>query len=156
MSLNLGSTPDFTAHFNLLVTNPFVNLTMTPPYAGGEFSTQETDMADTPKKTKTAKPRQASANKTETAEGAKPTKTTRKGIELVADVEKPKKAKAAAKPRKSAPKNENVVEISQPAAVSREMIAQVAYLNWVRRGHQHGSALEDWINAEQELMQRAS
>jgi len=114
-------------------------------------------MADTAKKTKgTATPRQASAVKTKNAEAAKPTKAARKGIELVAKIEQPKKAKAPAKPRKTAPKKEKVVAISQPTIVSLEMIAQVAYLKWVQRGYQHGYALEDWIKAEQELLERAS
>jgi hypothetical protein len=84
-------------------------------------------MADTVKKTKaTATPNQASANKVKVAEVAKPTTPVRKGIELVAKVEEPKKAKAAApKPSKTATKKENVVAISQPKVVSREMIEQV-------------------------------
>jgi hypothetical protein len=62
------------------------------------------------------------------AEVAKTTTTPRKGIELVAKAEAPKKAKAAAaKPRKTATKKENVVAISQPKVVSREMIEQLAY-----------------------------
>jgi len=75
----------------------------------------------------------------------------------VAKVAEPKKAKAAAqKPRKAAAKKERVVAISQPGIVPREMIEQVAYLNWVQRGYQHGYALEDWIKAERELLGRAS
>jgi hypothetical protein len=115
-------------------------------------------MADTAKKTKaTATPRQASAKKAKDAEAAKPTKAASKGIELVAKVDVPKKAKApAAKPRKTTPMRENVIAISHPTIVSREMIEQVAYLKWVQRGCQHGCALEDWIKAEQELLERAS
>jgi hypothetical protein len=114
-------------------------------------------MADTANKTKaTATPRQASTKKEKAAEVAEPMTTSRKGIELVAKVEAPKKTKAAAKPRKTAPKKEKVVEISQPRIVSREMIEQVAYQKWVQRGRQHGYALEDWIKAEQELLERAS
>lgn len=116
-------------------------------------------MADTTKRIKaTATPRQASAEKSKDAEGSKPTKATaRKGIELVAKIEKPKKAKAAAAmPRKTTLKKEKVVAISQPEIVSREMIEQVAYELWLQRGRQHGGALEDWIRAEQELRGRAS
>jgi len=110
-------------------------------------------MAETGKKTKaTGTPRQASAKKTKGAEAAKP---TRKGIELVTKAATPKKT-AAAKPRKAAAKKEKVVAISEPGSVSREMIAQVAYLNWVQRGYEHGYALEDWIKAERELLGRAS
>jgi hypothetical protein len=119
-------------------------------------------MADTAKKTKatataTATPRQASAKKAKDAEVAKPTTAPRKGIEIVAKVEVPKKAKApAVKPRKTTTKEENVVAISQPKTVSREMIEQVAYQNWAQRGYQHGNALHDWIKAEKELLERAS
>ena len=114
-------------------------------------------MADTVKKTKaTATPTQASAKNMKVAE-AEPTTPVRKGIELVAKVEVPKKAKApAVKPSKTATKKENVVSISQPKVVSREMIEQVAYQIWVHRGYQHGYALEDWITAEKELRERAS
>lgn len=115
-------------------------------------------MANTPKKIKTTTtPPQASAKKIKNAEVAKPTKTTRKGIEIVAKVKEPTKAKTTtAKPRKTAPKKEKVVAISQPSIASREMIEQVAYLKWVQRGYQHGYALEDWIKAERELLDRAS
>ena len=115
-------------------------------------------MADSVKKTKaTATPRQASAKNAKSAEAAKATKAARTGIELVGKFAEPKKAKAAAaKPRKAAVKKEKVVAISEPGQVSREMIAQVAYLKWVQRGYQHGYALEDWIKAERELLGRAS
>ena len=114
-------------------------------------------MVDTAKKTKaTATPRQASAKNMKVAEVAKPT-TDRKGIELVPKVEELKKAKAVApKPIEAATKKENVVSNSQPKVVSREKIEQVAYQIWVQRGYQHGYALEDWIAAESELLERAS
>ena len=114
-------------------------------------------MVDTAKKTKaTATPRQASAKNMKVAEVAKPT-TDRKGIELVPKVEELKKAKATpAEPSKTATKKENVVSNSQPEVLSREKIEQVAYQIWVQRGYQHGYALEDWIAAESELLERAS
>ena len=95
-------------------------------------------MADTVKKTKatakaTATPRQVSANNVKVAEVEKPTT-----------------------PPKTATKKESVVAISQPKVVSREMIEKVAYQIWVQRGYQHGYALEDWIAAERELLERAS
>jgi hypothetical protein len=34
---------------------------------------------------------------------------------------------------------------------SREAIARLAYLFWLDRGGQHGSAEQDWLRAEQEL-----
>src|ERR1019366_3718627 len=115
-------------------------------------------MADTLKKTKaTATPRQASAKNIKVAEVAKPTTSVRKEIELVPKVEELKKAKAAsAKPIETATKKESVVAISQAKVVSREKIEQVAYQIWVQRGYQHGYALEDWIAAESELLERAS
>ena len=115
-------------------------------------------MADTVKKTRaTAKPNQASEKNVKVAEVAEPTTPVRKGIEIVAKVEEPKKVKAsAAKPSLAATKKENVVSISQPKVVSREKIEQVAYQIWVLRGCQHGYALEDWIRAERELLERAS
>jgi hypothetical protein len=115
-------------------------------------------MANTTSKTKaTATPGQASAKNMKVAEVAKPTTSVRKRIELVAKVEEPKKAKVVApKLIEAAPKKENVVAISQPKVVSREMLEQVAYQKWVQRGYQHGYALEDWIRAERELLERAS
>jgi hypothetical protein len=115
-------------------------------------------MADTVKKTNAiATPRQASAKNIKVAEVATPTTPNRKGIELVSKVEELKKAKAVApKPIEAATKKESVVAISQPKVVSREKIEQVAYQIWVLRGCQHGYALEDWIRAERELLERAS
>src|ERR1035437_9681374 len=115
-------------------------------------------MANTANKMKaTATLRQASAKNMKVAEAAKPTTRDRKGIELVPKVEELKKTKAAsANPPKTATKKENVVSNSQPKVVSREKIEQVAYQIWVQRGYQHGYALEDWIRAERELLERAS
>ncbi len=114
-------------------------------------------MANTVKTTKaTATPRKASAKNEKAAEVAKPTTTPRKKIALVAEPEAAKKQNATTKPRNLAAKKDNVVAISQPAIVSREKIAQLAYLYWVQRGCQHGYALQDWVRAEQELLQRAS
>jgi hypothetical protein len=114
-------------------------------------------MVDKVKKTEaTATPKQASAKNVTVAEVAKPTTPVRKGIELVTKAESPKKTRAAVAPRKAVTKKENVVAISHTKDVSREMIEQVAYQLWVQRGYQHGYALEDWIRAEQELLERAS
>jgi hypothetical protein len=138
------------------MTTPFDNLRMTPDI-GGESSKQETSMPDTAKKAKVATPRQAPAKSAKDAEIAKPTKAARKGIELVAKVEAPKKAKAAAKkPNGKVAKQESAVSISEPKTVSQETIEQVAYQIWVERGFQHGHALEDWIRAERELLGRAT
>ena len=120
-------------------------------------------MGDTVKKMNaTATPHQPSAKNVKAAEVAKPTTPVRKGLELVAKVEVPKvevpkKAKAqVAKPINTATKKENVVVISHPKVVSREMIEQVAYQIWVQRGYQHGYALQDWITAEKKLLEIAS
>ena len=115
-------------------------------------------MADTVKKTNAiATPRQASAKNIKVAEVATPTTPDRKGIELVSKVEELKKAKAVApKPIEAATKKESVVAISQPKVVSREKIEKVAYQIWIQRGYQYGNALEDWIKAERELLERAS
>ena len=45
--------------------------------------------------------------------------------------------------------------VAQPARPSHEQIAVLAYSFYVARGYQHGSAFEDWIRAEQELMKLA-
>ena len=110
-------------------------------------------MADTANKTKAITPRQASTKKEKATEVAKPTTTSRKGIELVAKVEAPKKATTTAKPRKTATKKDNVIAISQPAS---DVIEQLAYQYWTQRGYQHGYALQDWLRAEQELQGRTS
>ena len=113
-------------------------------------------MATTANKIKaTATPRIGSTKTEKAAEVA--TTPDRKGIELVSKVEELKKAKAVApKPIEAATKKESAVAISQPKVVSREKIEQVAYQIWVLRGCQHGYALEDWIRAERELLERAS
>jgi hypothetical protein len=111
-------------------------------------------MATTANKTEaTATPLIGSTKTEMAAEVAKATTTPRKGIELVAKVEAPKKTKAAAKPHKTktATKKDSLVAISRPAAVSRESIEQLAYQFWAQRGYQHGNALQDWLRAEQEL-----
>ena len=66
-----------------------------------------------------------------------------------------KKTKATAKPRKAAKKKENVTEITKPAP-SREEIERLAQKFWAERGCQDGYAEQDWLRAEQELLQMAS
>ncbi|MHB8391860.1 MAG: DUF2934 domain-containing protein [Acidobacteriaceae bacterium] len=66
-----------------------------------------------------------------------------------------KKTKATAKPRKAAKKKENVTEITKPAP-SREEIERLAQKFWAERGYQDGYAEQDWLRAEQELLQMAS
>ena len=39
---------------------------------------------------------------------------------------------------------------------SHEEVARLAYSYWEERGRRHGSALEDWLRAENELRKRYS
>jgi hypothetical protein len=103
-----------------------------------------------------AKKRQASTKKDKVAEDTKATTVSRKRVKKLAKAEPPQKTNAPAKPRKTAARKDNVVQIGKPAAVSREMIEQLAYRFWAQRGFQHGEPLQDWIRAEQELLERAS
>ncbi len=113
-------------------------------------------MAEPVKKTKaTAKPRQASTRNNEVHEVVKATTSAKLG-EQPAQAETPIKTKAAAAPGKAAAKKDNVTAIAKPGTLSRERIEQLAYEFWARRGYQHGHALQDWLQAERELLQKAS
>jgi hypothetical protein len=70
----------------------------------------------------------------------------------MADTEK--KPKAAAKPRKTAVKKENVS--GRPTMPPREQVEELARRYWAQRGYQDGYAEQDWLRAEQELLQMAS
>jgi hypothetical protein len=67
-----------------------------------------------------------------------------------------KKAKAPAKPRKTAAKKVKAVEAATPTMPSREEIERLARSYWAARGYQDGSAEQDWLRAEQELLLKAS
>lgn len=71
-----------------------------------------------------------------------------------------KKAKAPSKPRKTAAKKvESTPEVTAaatPQVVSHEEVALLAHRFWAERGHRHGSHVEDWFRAEQELRGKAS
>jgi hypothetical protein len=67
-----------------------------------------------------------------------------------------KKTKAAPKPRKTTAKNEKAVKASKPTMPSREEIERLARSYWAARGYQEGSAEQDWLRAEQELLKKAS
>lgn len=76
--------------------------------------------------------------------------------------EKEKKAKAPAKPRKSTTKAKAApvakaapIEL-KPLAVSHTEIAQRAREIWAERGYRQGFAEQDWLQAEQELLKKAS
>ena len=67
-----------------------------------------------------------------------------------------KKTKAAAKPRKVAAKAE-IPEFSPVAKMpSHEEIQNLAQQYWAQRGFKDGYAEQDWLRAEQELIQKAS
>jgi hypothetical protein len=67
-----------------------------------------------------------------------------------------KKTKAAAKPRKVSTKKE-VAEFAPVAKMpSHEEIEKLAQKYWAQRGFQDGYAEQDWLQAEQELRQKAS
>lgn len=44
--------------------------------------------------------------------------------------------------------------VGQPAAFPEKEIAELAYSYWLKRGRQHGSAVEDWLRAEREVLAR--
>ncbi|HEY1803732.1 MAG TPA: DUF2934 domain-containing protein [Terracidiphilus sp.] len=67
-----------------------------------------------------------------------------------------KKAKAPAKPRKTVTKKADAVAAPLAVMPSREQIEFLARNYWAQRGFQDGFAEQDWLRAEQELMQKAS
>ena len=67
-----------------------------------------------------------------------------------------KKTKAPAKPRKAAVKTDKVAATPAPVMPSREEIEKLAQLYWAQRGYTDGFAEQDWLRAEQELLQKAS
>jgi hypothetical protein len=67
-----------------------------------------------------------------------------------------KKAKAPAKPRKTTAKKEKAAPSSRPSMPPREEIEKLARAYWEQRGYQDGYAEQDWLRAEQELLQKAS
>lgn len=67
-----------------------------------------------------------------------------------------KKAKAPAKPRKTAAKKVKATPAPASALPPREEIEKLARAYWEQRGYQDGFAEQDWLRAEQELLQKAS
>ena len=67
-----------------------------------------------------------------------------------------KKAKAPTKPRKAAAKKEIATPVTNGVMPSREQVEQLAQKYWAQRGYLDGFAEQDWLKAEQELMQKAS
>ena len=98
-------------------------------------------MADTAKKTKApAKPRKAAISKKE----------------MASVPDNVKKMTAPAKPRKAAAKKAKAAPPSNPMMPPREEIEQLARNYWAQRGYVDGFAEQDWLRAEQELLQMAS
>jgi hypothetical protein len=74
--------------------------------------------------------------------------------------DKVKKTATTAKPRatakaKTAIKKETAPSF-KPGMPSREQIEDLARAYWAQRGYQDGFAEQDWLRAEQELLQMAS
>jgi hypothetical protein len=67
-----------------------------------------------------------------------------------------KKAKAPAKPRKTAAKKEAVVEAAKTELPTHEQIQELARHYWAQRGYHDGMAEQDWLQAEQQLLKKAS
>jgi hypothetical protein len=44
---------------------------------------------------------------------------------------------------------------SQSVKIPHERIAERAYAKWVKRGMKHGSHMQDWLEAERELVGEA-
>lgn len=70
--------------------------------------------------------------------------------------EKLKLTKANAKPTKASTKKKTVAAGAKPLMPSHEEIKRLAEEYWAGRGFQDGYAEQDWLRAEQELLQRAS
>jgi S-adenosylmethionine synthetase len=75
--------------------------------------------------------------------------------------DKVKKTNATAKPRKTAAsktaaKNGKVAQSPKLTLPSRAEIEQLARQYWAQRGYTDGQAEQDWLRAEQELLQMAS
>jgi hypothetical protein len=67
-----------------------------------------------------------------------------------------KKAKAPAKPRKTAAKKEEIAAVPAPKRPTHEEIQKLAQSYWAARGYKDGYAEQDWLQAEQELLKKAS
>ena len=67
--------------------------------------------------------------------------------------EKPKKAKAPAKPRTQTTAKAKVAVTPAIAVPTHQEIALLAEKYWAERGWQDGAAEQDWLRAEQELIE---
>jgi hypothetical protein len=107
--------------------------------------TEEIIMADTVKKAK------ATAAKTTAPKTTAAKTTAAKAITIKAAA-----AKETAKPVTTEAKNGKVAQPSKLTMPSRAEIEKLAKRYWAQRGYQDGYAEQDWLRAEQELLQRAS
>src|SRR6185437_9659374 len=90
-------------------------------------------MADTPKKSKSAAPKTATATKPRSA-------ATKKSASRVS----------------ADPVSPNGHAAAHERSVSQEEVARLAHRYWQERGGKHGYHMEDWFRAEQELNGKAS
>ena len=84
--------------------------------------------------------------------------TTEKGKKAKAPA-KPRAPKAAAGARKAAAKKSNgaaAAAAKMPYVPTHEEIALLALQYWEQRGRAHGQHVQDWLRAEQDLLQIAS
>jgi hypothetical protein len=87
---------------------------------------------------------------------AKPRKAAIAKKEVTSAPESVNKMTAPAKPRKVTAKKEKAAPPSNPMMPPREEIEQLARIYWAQRGYVDGFAEQDWLRAEQELLQMAS
>ena len=67
-----------------------------------------------------------------------------------------KKTKAPAKPRKTTVTKAKTAPPAKLARPTRAEIEKLAEQYWAQRGYTDGFAEQDWLRAEQELLQMAS
>ena len=67
-----------------------------------------------------------------------------------------KKTKAVAKPRKTVTTKAKAVQPPKVVMPSRTEIEALARKHWAQRGYTDGHAVQDWLHAEQQLLQMAS
>lgn len=87
---------------------------------------------------------------------AKPRKAAITTKEATSVPDKVEKMAAPAKPRKAAAKKAKAAPPSNPMMPPREEIERLARVYWAQRGYVDGFAEQDWLRAEQELLQMAS
>jgi hypothetical protein len=93
---------------------------------------------------------------------ARKTNSEKNVVSSGTDAKRPRRKAAAPRPKHSAvlaSETEtttivsDVIMVDGVAGPSQDQIARLAYLYWLDRGCQNGSAEEDWLRAEQALRQ---